>query len=485
MLEQLRMVTKIYDLLALCSSYILNNLDEEPYEFATFNDTDYDGVYDAIESYCNEKLQIGSREAFNNLKDYLLCFMLPEATIEKCYAIVKYIDDLVEVEIDDMLLGGNHVIQYSTLNEQYNDQIRIIPKMKGTLIENSDYQFRKKTDDLHSLLRKRRECACSLLDKEVVNYMIWNQENKNKYPLTIYRMTEKNPIFKHFYNKKKMVFGIVPFTDEPITQILDIRYERRAFYIEQMYPEAEERLKDKYKDIINRCRSEDIDFLIFPEMLMSNSIIESLDNISQSESPQIVVNGSIWEDYSNRSVITDARGKEIATYYKKEPFEFEKDDITYREYLKRDKNKKYVMLEIDGIGRIGIGICKDLVNEEFKLFHKYIKTDILIIPAYTKSMDLQSSAEELTQDYNCVVVVSNACSALDGKSVKTDNKRIGFVTVPAKVNTDRFRIIKMYEQNECKKECTQRCIGRKISIDFSQVEQSESIISYKINETSF
>lgn len=104
---------------------------------------------------------------------------------------------------------------------------------------------------------------------------------------------------------------------------------------------------------------------------------------------------------------------------KKQPFTFEKDGEEYREYLDADKNKSFAILEIEQIGRIGIGICKDLINEEIKLFHKYIGTDILIVPAYTKSMDLQASAEELSKEYNCIVVVVNACSAIEDGTEKS------------------------------------------------------------------
>ena len=81
-------------------------------------------------------------------------------------------------------------------------------------------------------------------------------------------------------------------------------------------------------------------------------------------------------------------------------------------------------MDIEGVGRIGIAICKDLLNEKVKLFHKYMGTDFLIVPAYTDSMDLQSSAQELSKEYNCVVIVANACSAVE----KPESNRIGFLT---------------------------------------------------------
>ena len=130
----------------------------------------------------------------------------------------------------------------------------------------------------------------------------------------------------------------------------------------------------------------------------------------------------------NETIVTDGRGEKIFSYLKKEPFKFSREDTEYRECLNRSKNGEYSIVEIEGICRIGVTICKDLIGKEVKLFHKCVGTDILIVPAYTKSI----SAEELSQEYNCVVVVANACSALEETKKIISNRIIGFVTLPVK-----------------------------------------------------
>lgn len=485
MIEQLKGIHKIYDLLVLCSSYILNECKNKPYEFALFNDDAFDSVYDAIDGYCCDVKLKGRRAAFDDLKNYIIDFMDSEVTVEKCFAVVRYIDELVEIEINGRLLGEQHIKLYSAMNEQYTNQVRIIPKMKDTIFERSDLHFRSENHSHYSLFRKRRECACSLLDKETVNYMIWDEDHIDKYPLSIYHLNEKNPITKHFFERENIVFGIVPFTNRPLKEILEIRYEKRTFYIEQMYKKAEEELKERYKDICQRCRTQDIDFLIFPEMLITEDMIASIHGKGKMISPQIIVNGSIWKDYVNLSIITDGSGNEIFRYTKKEPYIVENGDVKYREYLDQSKNKEYSILEIEGIGRIGIGICRDLISEEVKCFHRCIGTNILIVPAYTTSMDLQSSADGLSQEYNCIVIVANACSAMLGKNNESKEGRIGFISLPAKCKTDRTKIIQMYKKDECIKECNNRCMGKRICIDFYHTRQYEAGISYDVKETSF
>lgn len=485
MIDQLKQIDSIYDLMALCGAYILCELKKKTYEFALFEDDDYDCVYDAIERYCCEVQEKGRRIAFEELKDYILSYMTSEVTIEKCFAVVKYIDELVEIEIQGKLLGARHIIKYCALNEQYTDNIRIIPKMKRTFLERGNLQFKSIYNSQYSLFRDRRECACSILDEEMLNYMVWDHEHINKYPMWIYRFDEKSIVFKHFYERKEIIFGIVPFTSRPLKEILDIKYEDKVFYVEQMNEEAENDLRERYREICNKCEQEDIDFLIIPEMLMTGTIISAIRNKEKVSSPQFIINGSIWKDFMNKSIITDGRGEEIFSYNKKEPYRAKKGGIEYKEYLEQDKNREYSIMEIDGVGRIGVGICKDILNEDVKLFHKYVGTDILIVPACTKSMDLLAAAEGMSKEYNCVVAVANTCAALHDSDKEDTRKRIGFITLPAKCDTDRAQITVNYYQDGCMKECSNRCIGKKFIIDFYNIKEYKEGISYEVKEMTF
>lgn len=484
MLEQLNRVKNIYDLLALCASYILKEIVENPYEFSLFNDDDFDFVYEAIERYCLEVQEIGRRKAFDELKRYLLSYMEPEITIEKCFAIVKYIDDLVELTINDKLLGSTHIIKYDALNGEYKDKVRIIPKIKETIIQKADAFFLKNTGSDYSLLRDRRECSCSVLDAETVNYMIWDKNNIDKYPeISIYHLDEKHPITKHFFQKEDLVFGIVPFTNKEINELLEVKYQQKAFYIEQMFDLAEDELKSRFNRAYKKCKA-DVDFLVFPEMLITEEMISSIKNKSKTDSPWIIINGSIWKNRINKTIVTDSKGTEIFNYCKKEPYKYEDNHKQYKEWLDQKYNREYSIMEIEGFGRVGIGICKDLVSEEVKLFHKYIGTDILIVPAYTSSMDLQGGAEELSQEYNCVVVVANACSALGETKDRKKERRLGFITLPGKKGTDRTALVIRYNQNQCIKNCEQECVGKKIQVNFYKTKEykDENVVSYEVKE---
>lgn len=102
MINQLRDIGNIYDLVALCSSYILNEIGKKPYEFGTFQEEEFNFVWDAVENYCFEKSENGHLVAFKRLREQIIRLMAPEPSLEKCFAVIKSIDELVEVELNGM-----------------------------------------------------------------------------------------------------------------------------------------------------------------------------------------------------------------------------------------------------------------------------------------------------------------------------------------------------------------------------------------------
>lgn len=59
MIQQLDNIGTIYDLMALCSSYILNELQNESYKFELFYEDKYENVYNAVNRYVCEEDERG------------------------------------------------------------------------------------------------------------------------------------------------------------------------------------------------------------------------------------------------------------------------------------------------------------------------------------------------------------------------------------------------------------------------------------------
>ena len=114
-----------------------------------------------------------------------------------------------------------------------------------------------------------------------------------------------------------------------------------------------------------------------------------------------------------------------------------------------------------------------------------MKTDLLIVPSYSNSMDLQGAAEDLSKEYNCVVAMVNACSAVEKSKTDKENMRVGFITLPAKKDTDRTEVTVRYYKNECVEKCSTQCVGKKITIDFLHRKKYEEKESYNVIESVF
>lgn len=128
---------------------------------------------------------------------------------------------------------------------------------------------------------------------------------------------------------------------------------------------------------------------------------------------------------------------------------------------KKDKGKRKAFAELK----------KFLMDFFGKKLHKYMGTNLLLVPSYSDSMDLQSGAGELSKDYHCIVVMANACTALRNKSGNRKKERVGFLSLPAKNQTDRAEVIEMYYKDGCRVNCKNGCMGKIISIDFEKAHQ--------------
>lgn len=466
MLNSLRCAKNIYDLMALCCVYIEKTLESRTV-LDDFEDDNYNNVYDAIDSYCIDREEYGREQAFEKLKKFVTNFFNHKVSVERCFAIVKYIDDLVEIEYPVRYVRIKDIEAYERLNSSFYDKVRIIPKNRNNFFSKHERILREQSGSEHDFFRKKREIFCSVIDEYMVNYAIWDESNLKKFPLKIYRMWENHYVTKHLQEISRLSFAILPLTNIEFDRCFEWQSQNKTFSIHKMKDDIEKQILEKYKFFLKEMSNKKIDFLIMPELMMSDYIINELIS-NEIAFANINVLGSVWKDDVNKTDIYSKEKEFLFSYCKKTPFILNGE---WKERLNSEKNKEYSILEIPHFGRVGIVICKDLLDENVKMFHKYMGTNILLVPAYTESMDLQSAAGELARDYHCIVVVANSCSAIQ-------EKRIGFISLPAKNVSDRAELISMYCKEQCNEGCEQKCDGRIVTIDFTRSSDYEGDVSY-------
>lgn len=370
----------------------------------------------------------------------------------------------------------------------YESKVHIIPKMKNTLLlSDGEISLKDPVNCERDLFRTPGECYCSVLDEMLVNYIVWDIEKINRYPIDIYRLNKNSALGRHFAKRSKLTIGVVLFSCKKIDDILDIAYTHGTFSVNGMKDDAKKMLQKRYIDIYRRSLTKDIDFLVFPEMLMTREMILQIQEEDEKRNgPKFIVNGSIWENFTNRSVLTDGGGNEIFAYYKKNPFIYEKDGKEYKECLREcEDSKKYAILEIEGIGRVGICICKDLMHEDILMLHKYLKTDLLLVPAFSSSLKMKIDAQNLAEKYNCFTIFVNSCAAYREHWKDGEQKSIGFLTVPAKEKSSNDYCVREYCADVCIRQCEEKCIGKLFTLSFTDISAYGTKFSINMNETIF
>lgn len=416
----------------------------------------------------------------NQLRTGLLDVLQGNINNEICYAVIRYIDQYIEAEFADDCIEDNLSDEYESLNEQYTDTVRILPVMVNTGI----HTFSKmETDGSHELLRKRYPSDRDLLTQKIQNYIILEEDFINTKKVVVHRIRETGSVGRRFLNRQKLSCVLFPVTCHHLERYFLVDYQKEKFNITG-YTEDVKELKNTYAHMIQKCKeASDIDFVVFPEMLMTEEILEIIKK--ESNIAAFVCNGTIWNNHKNVCHVTDADGNQIFSYDKKSTFEFGRDGKIYTEGLEYDsKNEKeeYDFIDIEGIGRVSVCICKDIMHTDLLYVHEKMHTDVLIVPAFSPSLDVKSKAQSFSEEHQCIVLFANSCGAFYDKQKSMEQNRkdlkkgeVGFVVLPAKdKSSERTYNLLSYSAGQCMEMCTlDNCVGRRVDIDFKKNMESD------------
>lgn len=475
----------IYDVLAYCCCCVYNMAIKFGIQFGDLvdgiEDADGEEVYDEIDQYCSNVVDFGQQSALSKLLEYLwnLIRTMKENKSNLCKfaRIILEIDDQVPAEITRGGRRWQDIIEYNSLNQACIEQVRIIPKLREDELVYGDID----TDEI-PFFRNKREEYNTQIDSFLSHYAIWDKENFEKTPFTIYHYCPQSKVAKKFRKKKSLSFGVFPLTNRPVNEVLDCRESKVCYFsVHGLTETAEEDIKKKYLQACMTSSEHDLDFLIFPEMLLTKDIVASFPKDVHLK-PIFVINGSIWEDEKNICIVSNEKGEEIFSYFKKNAYTYPKGGVTIYENLDPEVNKKYEILEIENFGRISVAICKDLASNEVRNFHQKMGTNVLIVPSYTESMDLTYDSRFMAAGFHCIVILANSCSAVSKKGDINKGKKTGFVCTPAKNGTERAGYVYYYSQTKCHENCSNMCEGKYVKINFEVRKQYDSSISYLISE---
>ncbi len=494
-LNQIKNIYNLFDLMALCIGFLYQKVSGGKMDFLEV----LQRCGDELELEINTPLDIymynrkydKEKECFAALKRQL--YEILSGCIDLCEAsvlIILWMDNHVEPSYD-----SDDVHSYTSLNGQFKN-IKIIPRLNENWL--NKFSNDHKTGD-YELLREPSLTNYPDITKLICQYIIFDKEMIDEYNLQIVHLGINNLFVKKLNErdekKQTLSFAVFPvlYTDfqrylkiDKIESTAPSLQHMRYFEILGMQSSKEKILKSRYEKIFERCKGKDIDFLVFPELMMTEDIFNEFrydDNLKS-----IKFWGSIWKDRKNKCYITGPTGKILSTYNKKAGYEYEDEETgkTYMEHIPIEKPAKYVIIDLEGVARIGLCICRDLTFEKARTIFKYVETNILIVPSYSPSRDLYGYAEELAKLNRCIVLVGNSCSAFYDPDVPDKTcKETGFMVMPAKQGTSSRAVYKRaYGNEECVSDCGEYCIGKLFTLDFSGVMCEQGIKTVEIDNSS-
>lgn len=222
-----------------------------------------------------------------------------------------------------------------------------------------------------------------------------------------------------------------------------------------------------FTDIVNQVLEDAIDkrcnIVVFPEYICSNQIKETISSSLKSLSkesqfvPDLVFAGTNWnQNNENELFVFNRYGEEIGRYHKRIRFDSKlKDGIEWIENLNSGWNNNSFFC-LPEIGYIMPAICKDALvcDGPSDLFSKHFSPLLIVVPAWSKSINSFVRLGNSTIDNFTSFVVADACSAVCEKKDRTLGK--GYIVTKDKtvVGKQEVNIVnKNCNFSNCKKGC--------------------------------
>lgn len=228
----------------------------------------------------------------------------------------------------------------------------------------------------------------------------------------------------------------------------------------------EEKYKEKIIDILNELKSKNIDIVIFPEMVFSESILMSVRKFLNKNKNYftLIISGTIWRDRKNQCAVISGDGTELTRQLKLNRYH---KTIYFNNYGNNEgiyvtsANKYINIMDIKGIGRFATPICADFISDGYFDELQKMGVNLSLIPAYTPSLSaFKTKASQLGTANKGSSFVCNCCIPIvNGKDGNRKNEKcdVSFVFVPLNNSKQNGEgIMKSCIPSECNCDCNSK-----------------------------
>jgi len=396
-----------------------------------------------------------------------------QSVVASCYRMLILIDiEFAGFTIDP--LPGGHA-RFSSLTV-FMQECVIIPRLPDPLMSTFVPSNKK-------LREKRAEESKLTLGGLLKNFLI--SKTNLEYTFVINIPYNARVLAKAIRSRNEIRVALFPITNISRDMLFEFVLDDNSgtFNIISLRSGFEDIIYQSMVNSINQCIGKDIDFLVFPELFATTSIVERISgylaNQRPEELPSFIWLGSSWNDHINKCTVLDCYGKTLFEQHKHEPFTYKIDGKVYKESLSLT-NREINLIDIAEVARIVTGICKDIVSGRRNAFINEYLPDFYVLPAYSGSIELDRDAKKAALE-QILVFCCNSCSALEEDKA---DKRVSFVAVPSKKGTGNDFWLEYFEPEERCGDCVNTCRGFVFQIDFGSYEKiAEDWYSPKIKSS--
>lgn len=268
------------------------------------------------------------------------------------------------------------------------------------------------------------------------NLLVYVEPN-NDYKIRLYKLNSPYIIDQLKEKKDCLRIAMIPLTAD--NDYIDFLEKENFIYVKTV--KHTEKYKIRIINILEKLKTEKVDIVVFPEMVMTEDILLHIRHYLHYNKGYftLIIAGSIWMNNKNQCAIVSGDGIELLRQLKLN--RYHKSISIGRdgnnEGIDISSENRYInILDINHLGRIATPICADFIAENY--FNELEKTGVnfAFIPAYTPQLhQFKTKAERLGYaNYGCSFVCNCCIPIVNSKDrVKlNENVDISICFVPLK-----------------------------------------------------
>lgn len=296
-------------------------------------------------------------------------------------------------------------------------------------------------------------------------YIIDITEIKGNYKIKNYVLSYD--LFAEEIEKGKIVIGIFPITCKDCINLENVEIKdvngKGFFSVTKLQHKGE--ITGNIKSIYKEARMRGVNILVFPEMLGTQKQIQHIQKLNLEDSntpninnPQITVMPTIWKDRENFSNILIGQLNQPVTQKKTFRYPYQDEDgAIVLEDLDLENEVTINIFHIEGIGRVIVAICKDLLmKKHLDFLIGDLKASIILVPSFSTGDYPFKMISYYGFPYDCNIVWINSCAAKHLLKKPNDSfETIGVTYNPSRSGTDDC--VKEYKNSVCDGQCN-KCL---------------------------